>query len=37
MYKVNVIVFVGIASGFILVSIFSEGACMQVARTIFQL
>ena len=34
MYKVIVFVFAGIASGFTLVSIFSEDACMQVAATI---
>ena len=33
MYKVIVFVFAGIASGFTLVSIFSEDACMQVAAT----
>ena len=34
MYKVIVFAFAGIASGFTLVSIFSEDACMQVAGTI---
>ena len=34
MYKVILFAFAGIASGFTLVSIFSEDACMQVAGTI---
>ena len=35
MYKVIIFVFGGIASGFTLVSIFPEDACMQVAGTLF--